>query len=452
MYNKNQGFYNKQKNRKMKSLWYKLFTIGLGIIIITSSSVTTYASSGRVLRTSYTGEIKDAKGDKQKLEAKKEKLKERLEQLEQDKGDILKYVEKLDKELASLSDEVEKLNTEIKKVSNELEETKKKLEAAKETEKKQYETMKKRIQYMYENGETNYLEVLLSAKNLSDLLNQAEYVEQISKYDQSLLDHYTKTKQEISEMSEKLTKDLEQKNLLNEELVANQSALETLRSDKQKEVKKYERNISETESMSAEYDKQIGEQEALIEELLEKERKRIEEEERRRKEEEERRRKEEEERKKEEAGNNGSSGGNSSGGNDLSDGSTSTKGFTWPVPSSRRITCYFGPRNRPTAGASSYHKGIDIGAPTGSNIVAAKGGTVVTSAYNVAAGNYIMISHGNGVYTVYMHCSKLLVSQGQTVSTGQVIALVGSTGISTGAHLHFGVSVNGSYVNPLNYL
>ena len=126
--------------------------------------------------------------------------------------------------------------------------------------------------------------------------------------------------------------------------------------------------------------------------------------------------------------------------------------FIWPCPSSGRITSGFGGRSSPTAGASSNHQGIDIGAPTGTDIVAAAAGEVVVSTYSYSAGNYVMLSHGGGVYTVYMHASKLLVSAGDSVKQGQVIAKVGSTGYSTGPHLHFGVRVNGTYVNPSQYV
>ena len=127
-------------------------------------------------------------------------------------------------------------------------------------------------------------------------------------------------------------------------------------------------------------------------------------------------------------------------------------GFIWPCPSYTRISSYFGPRQQPTAGASTDHKGIDLAAPYGAAILASAAGTVTTSTYSSSAGNYIVIAHGNGMSTVYMHCSSLLVSVGQTVQQGQTIAKVGSTGYSTGNHLHFGVIKNGTYVNPLNYI
>ena len=126
--------------------------------------------------------------------------------------------------------------------------------------------------------------------------------------------------------------------------------------------------------------------------------------------------------------------------------------FIWPIPDSTRITSRFGPRKAPVAGASNYHKGVDVGAPKGTPIIAAAGGTVVISTYHYSAGNYVMINHGNGVYTVYMHASKLLVEVGDKVKQGEKIALVGTTGYSTGNHLHFGVRINGTYYDPLNYV
>lgn len=125
--------------------------------------------------------------------------------------------------------------------------------------------------------------------------------------------------------------------------------------------------------------------------------------------------------------------------------------FVWPVPGYTTITSGFGPRNSPTAGASSYHKGIDIGAPLGTPIVAAASGTVIASGPASGYGNWIKIDHGNGVTTTYGHMKTLYAKTGQTVSAGEKICLVGSEGVSTGPHLHFQVEVNGSAVNPVPY-
>ena len=137
----------------------------------------------------------------------------------------------------------------------------------------------------------------------------------------------------------------------------------------------------------------------------------------------------------------------------LSEESVSTKvELTWPCPSSTRITSYFGPRKAPTRGASTYHKGIDIGATRGSSIVAVSAGKVIVATYSSSCGNYVAIDHGNGIVTYYMHASKLRVRCGQEVKAGQRIADVGSTGYATGPHLHFAITIHGVYKNPLDYL
>ena len=146
------------------------------------------------------------------------------------------------------------------------------------------------------------------------------------------------------------------------------------------------------------------------------------------------------------------SSGTSSSGNTSSNASaTGTGSLTHPVPGAV-ITSGFGGRVAPTAGATTGHDGIDYGAGYGAAVYAADSGTVITAQYNSARGNYIVINHGNGMQTWYQHLSSMNVTVGQTVARGQVIGNVGTTGISTGPHLHFEVHVNGVPVNPLNYL
>lgn len=418
-----------------------------GILIV--MAVIMLVSSFRF--SSFANEIDEAKDVKTDLEKKKQETELRISELEKEKDDILKYIEKLDKELSDLAGEINTLNGEIEETGIALDKARDELAAAKAVEEEQYNIMKKRIQYMYENGNTDYIEIIVKSDNISDLLNQVEYMSKITEYDNSLLDKYKKLKQDVADKEKDLEAKAEKLKALKEELTFEQNTVQKLADNKNKEVVKYEANIQEEQVVSANVSSKLEEQEAIIEDLLEAERKRIEEEERRKKEEEERRRKEEEERRRQEEAANDS---NDSGADTNPDSGNHVKvdGFKWPCPSSTRITSTFGYRTQPTEGASTYHKGIDIGASTGSSIVAAAGGSVVTAAYSVSAGNYIMIYHGDGIYTVYMHASKLLVSAGDEVSQGQTIGLVGSTGVSTGSHLHFGVSVNGTYVNPLNYV
>jgi len=126
--------------------------------------------------------------------------------------------------------------------------------------------------------------------------------------------------------------------------------------------------------------------------------------------------------------------------------------MVWPLPSDHNIYSYYGKRVAPTAGASTFHKGLDIGGASGSSIVTVLSGTVTVASYSSSRGYYVEVNHGNGVVTRYQHCSKILVSVGQKVSQGDAIALVGSTGISTSAHLHFSLLINGENVDPYPYL
>ena len=126
--------------------------------------------------------------------------------------------------------------------------------------------------------------------------------------------------------------------------------------------------------------------------------------------------------------------------------------FCFPAPDYRRISDDYGWRIHPILGTKQFHNGVDLAAPSGSRILAAYDGEVVTAAYSPSMGNYIMIDHGDNLYTIYMHASALYVSKGDLVGKGEKIAAVGSTGRSTGNHLHFSVRKDGAYVSPWNYI
>ena len=320
----------------------------------------------------------------------------------------------MDAELNSLNKQVTALNSRVAAKEAEIEEAEAELAASKEDERRQYESMKLRIQYMYEKGETSYLDLLFKSADLTQLFNRAEYISQIAAYDRKMLDQYEAASDEVAAREADLKANTEEK----------QKDAERLMNEKTAELKSYNSKIAASEGNLSDLEKDIAAQEDKIKAI-----------------EAELKRKEEEAKKAAlEAGKKY---------NTVSIGNIN---FIWPCPASSRITSSFGDRESPTEGASSSHQGIDIGASTGSSILAAASGTVTISTYSYSAGNYIMINHGGGVSTVYMHCSELLVSAGQEVTQGQVIAKVGSTGYSTGPHLHFGIRVNGSYVNPINYV
>ena len=378
--------------------------------------------------------LSDAKSKKTALEAEKKKTEQELKNLEGLKSDTTAYVKKLDSSLESIGNELSKLNDDIDAKEKQIDTTKQELFEAKETEKSQYESMKLRIKYMYEKGDSTYVDLLMEAGSLSELLSKAEYITKISSYDRQKLDEYAATKEKIAEKEKALEGEHAELLTLQDETEAKQASVEKLLAAKQTELRNYETKIASAEGQISEYAKSIEAQENQIK-SIEAEIKRKEEE---------ARKKAEEEKKKAAAANKAAQTYKTVSLGDIS--------FTWPCPASGRITSGFGSRKSPTKGASSNHQGIDISAPTGTSIVAAAAGEVVIATYSSSAGNYVMISHGGGVYTVYMHASSLLVSQGQSVKKGQTIAKVGSTGYSTGSHLHFGVRVNGSYVNPTKYV
>ena len=373
--------------------------------------------------------IEDTKKKVSSMEEEKKKVESTLKELEGKKSDTAAYVKELDRNLSALAGELTKLEGDISQKEEQIEEAKVELETAKITENRQYEDMKLRIQYMYENGQTGLLESMMQSESIAELLNRAEYASQITSYDRKMLEEYRKTRQEVALKEEALKTEHQELLTLQDSTKAKQSSVKTLMASKEAELASYETKIASAQGEIDQYNADIKAQEehmARVEAEI--------------------RRKEEEARRAEEAKKNQSSAGGDS---TVKKGNTN---FIWPCPASGRISSAFGDRSSPTEGASTNHKGIDIPAPSGSSIVAAADGKVVISTYSYSAGNYIMIDHGGGLTTVYMHCSQLLVKEGETVKQGQTIAKVGSTGYSTGPHLHFGVRSGGSYVNPSGYV
>lgn len=369
-------------------------------------------------------EIEDAKKQVSALEEEKKKVQGTLSQLEQLKADTAAYVKQLDASLTALAGELENLEVQTHAKELEIEQAKAELEEAKAVEESQYNSMKLRIKYMYENGQNSFVDVVMESGSISELLTRAEYVSQIAQYDRQMLKKYAQTKEDVILREETLEREHESLLKLLEETEAKQASLQALMDSKEAELSSYNAKIASAQAELNQYEADIRAQEEQM----------------RRIEAEMKRREEEARKKAEEAGKAYTV-------TDLGNIS-----FKWPCPSSSRITSNFGDRESPTEGASSNHKGMDISAGTGADIVAAADGEVVISTYSYSAGNYIMIDHGGGVSTVYMHCSSLLAKVGDKVTRGQVIAKVGSTGYSTGPHLHFGIRSGGAYVDPRNHV
>lgn len=362
-------------------------------------------------------DLQNAQDEKNAMQGALSNIKQQKEQLEVAKNDLSEYVVELDGQLMYVQQTLDELDIKVAEKQIEVEQIQLQLENAQADVENQYAAMKERIKFMYEKGDSSYLSMLFSSASLTDMLSKAEYIEKISKYDRDMLVRYEETQEAVAMLKEQL--EIEQLNLNQamQEATDKEEEMSDLIDQKQKQIENYETDISNKEQAIKEYEAEIAAQNATIA-ALEQKIFQMEQE--------------------------------TLSGNSIP--SYSGGAFCWPAPSYSRISDEYGNRIHPTLGVPQFHNGLDMAAPGGSPILAAEGGVVVAAAYNSTMGNYIMISHGSGLVTIYMHASALYVSSGQTVTRGQQIGAVGSTGRSTGNHLHFSVRLNGSYVNPWNYL
>lgn len=382
--------------------WLRIVKGMLAVAMVCVISTQVYASS-----------LDDAQQDKKAAEDNKSDAEDILAGLEKDKNDLEVWITKLDGELSEIQDKIAGLNAEKEDLQGQISDKQAELEIAKANEEKQYANMCARIQFMYENDSVDYAEVLLSAASMSDVLNQSEYASAIADYDYRMLDELIQTREEIANAEQVLQMDLQSVETLTAQVEEEEATTTALIDEKSQKIEEYDDLIERQQKIIDECDAEIQAAAQKIAEI-------------------------------EAAANANGEFVPYSGG-----------ALTWPCPSSTRITSYFGYRTPDGGYVNANHKGIDIGAPAGTPAVAAASGVVIISRYSNSAGNWVVISHGNGLYTMYMHGSKLCVTEGQYVNAGDTVLLVGSTGWSTGPHLHFGVGVGGytsAYsVDPLTY-
>lgn len=342
---------------------------------------------------------------------------DKADQLEEEKAEVEKKQANLAANAEKLSQEMLDIQKKINEVYEKIEEAEIELAMALVDKEDQYEDMKTRIRYMYENSSANTLfELMLSVRSINDMLNKVEYAEQVTAYDRRKLDEFQQIIVDIEEKQLELEEENEKLVALQDEITAKKAEVDIL--------------LAEASLTIEELEKEIGDNAKVLEALVKEA---------------------EEEAKRQEALKNAASSSASSG----SAGSSVVSGngmFAHPIPGYTYMSSPYGYRTHPISGTYKLHNGTDFAASTGTPVYAAMGGTVTVSKYSSSAGNYITINHGNGLSTIYMHNSKLYVSVGDTVTKGQNIAASGNTGSSTGPHLHFQVMLNGSSVNPMNYL
>lgn len=364
------------------------------------------------------GQIKQAQEDKKKIQGNISNYKDMVDKLDAEKEDLANYVSKLDANLDEIQDKIADLREMISDKESDIEDAEADLAEAERVQLEQYEAMKKRIKFMYEKGDTYYLELILTATDFGDMINKADYIEQLSDYDKKKLEEYIADCEYVEACKEALEAEKELLDEAKAQVEEEEANLESLISEKEKEITAKESDISNKEAAIREYEAELEEQTEIIralEQAVVEQKKKLAEE---------------------------------SGNAIKYDGGM----FAFPAPSYTRVSDDYGWRIHPILGVEQFHNGVDFASPGGSPILCAYDGEVVATDYSSSMGNYVMVNHGDGLYTIYMHASAVYVSKGEKVVRGEKIAAVGSTGRSTGNHLHFSVRYNGDYVSPWKYL
>ena len=364
---------------------------------------------------SYANDLEEAKDKKEDIE----------NQIQGAQNDRKKAAERL----AELSSSMKKAGEDLERKKDEIEAAEQEVLMAKIEEDTQYESMKLRIQYMYENGNISLIQIFLESESISDFLRKAEYMINMSKYDRERLQDFQHAVQKVEEKEYILQEEYK-------ELEEIQTALAEQKQEVQDILTSIDQELEDLAVELADVKKQIQ-----IAEEAERKRKEAEEAEKKR---------QEEEAKKQQ--NSSSSNNNSSGTETKPPVVNGSRYFTHPCPGMSYQSSYFG-EIRQGIGDTTPHSGHDYAAAEGTPIYAAAAGKVVIAGYSYSAGYWVVINHGNGLTTKYMHMYEMpYVSAGDTVVKGQHIGGVGTTGQSTGNHLHFQVEENGVPVNPDKYL
>ena len=342
------------------------------------------------------------------LEKEQASIKSKISKLEESQADAQEQVTALNELITNLEAQISTANQKIAVQEAEIADIQKEIDAKEAEIQASYEKFKQRVRSMYISGDiTGGLELLLSTDDFDDYLSTSTYIQIMSEHDDAIVSALTEDKEGFQNQKavvEEKKAEIEDEKA---ELSAKKEELDEKKAEADSLLSQIAADKAVLQEEQIKIDKEMASARAALDAIINAA-----------------------------AANSADS--------DYVGGT-----WRWPAPGYGRVSSKFGWRSW----SNSYHKGIDIAAPTGANIIASNAGTVVTSSYNAGGyGNYVIIDHGGGYLTVYGHLSRRSVSVGQKVNRGQVIGLCGSTGRSTGPHLHFEIRVNGVAQNPLNYL
>lgn len=391
--------------------------------------VSVFAANSSAIRE----EIDNLESQQEEIDSKREALEAEIAANENQTLDIVEQKGQIDQQIELTRLEMENLNEQIRQFNLLIAEKQAELDQLLADQEELLARYKKRIRAMQEQGDVSYWSIIFEANSFYDMLNRMAMVEEIALADQRMMEDMRRMAAEVLEAKEALAGDKAELEVKKQEAAAAQEELDQKRAESDALLVEL---ISDSERL-----KEINDEyEALLDKLTD---------EIARKEQEYNEAKEKENQAAAPSG--GNSGGNGTGGN--GGGGTTSSGFLFPLPAgSSVITSPYGFRYHPIDGQYRFHNGVDLGAAAGTPIYATKSGTVTTATYASGYGNYVTINHGDGFSSLYGHMTYYTVSYGQTVSQGEIIGYVGSTGYSTGNHLHFTLFYNGSTVNPMDYI
>lgn len=359
-----------------------------------------------VLGVTNAVNMSDLQTEKEKVREQLNETSKGLENIQLEITEALEAVNKIEAQIAEGEANLEETQNQINDLEKEIKSTQMKLEYIKKDYTEQKEALKMRLEAMYEMGKTTYLDVLLDSKNITDFISRYYLIGEIAQYDYDLLETIEREKSRIEEISKLLDEKNEKLKVAKKSQEKTLIALENAKTIKNSYAAELTEEELNTQKQIEEYNQKLDDIETQMAILA------------------------------------------------MVDVNSDYVGgeFLWPIPGYTTITSPYGMRFHPILHYNRMHNGIDIGARIGANVIAANDGTVFTASYVGSYGNVVMIDHGAGVVTNYAHGDKILVEVGQKVKKGDIIMKAGTTGLSTGPHLHFEIKINGKFVNPLPYV
>ena len=394
-----------KKHQDKKRRFAAILAIVLAALMILPLLATVITSVGAVTQS----EIDGLKDDAKDISSKKNELQQQLSEIQNDKSKALQQKELLDDQVSALEREIANVDAQITYYDSAIAGKETEIAAAEEKEQEQYDLLCERVRIMEEDGDVSYWAILMQSASFSDLLDRLDLVNEIIDYDNAIMNALTETRKQIQEDKAAL-----EESRSSQEQIKSQK--EIARQQLDAKVVEAQSLVAEMEEKSDEYSAALAaakkEEDAILAQIAKKQK-------------------------------------------ELDAQNSTPKGdgtYIWPLPAGYyTLTSKFGWRIHPVYGTRRYHNGTDIAAPNGTPIYAAASGTVTISKKASSYGNYVVIYHGNGTSTLYAHMNSRAVSEGQSVKQGQVIGYVGSTGTSTGNHLHLEFQVNGTRKDAESY-